>query len=158
MYKILLITILLLTSGCAKISPFSPNNKQKINNNGQIEDIKNNQNGIMADILKLKNKLDIMARDIENLQQGIVNNNNRNYGVQILQGDGSLIFIFALAICGFVIFNYRSKSIRYKKAAEIMGKQIKGLKNLEIENEVFALAIYEKVEKDVYEFMKNQQS
>jgi hypothetical protein len=151
----ILFCFLILFSGCAKISPLSPNNKQNINNqNGHIEDIKSNQNGIMADIANLRNKLDVMARDLENLQQGLVNSNNKNFGVQIFQGDGGLIFAFSLIVCGLVIYNYRQKAVNYKKAAEIMGNEIRQLKNVEIENNIFMNALNAKVEEDVYKLLK----
>lgn len=147
---------LVLIIGCAKISPFNPNNRQNINNsNGTIEDIRNNQNGIMADIANLRNKLNIMAQDLENLQQGLINSNNKNFGIQIFQGDGGLIFAFSLIVCGFVIYNYRKKAINYKKAAEIMSNEIKQLKNVDIENNIFMNALGAKIEKDVYNLLRN---
>ena len=58
---------ILATSGC-KFSPLSPNNNPNINNgSGDIGDIKNNQNGILADIAAIRKELDVVARDVRAL-------------------------------------------------------------------------------------------
>lgn len=150
------VTIMLLSSGCS-VSPFSPRNNNKINNsNGEIQDIKNNQNGFMLDLAELRNKMDLVARDIDNMQQGFMNSNNKNYGVQIFQGEGGLLMAVALLVGGIVIvFMYRNEAIKYKKTAEILGKEIKSLKDINLENKIFTLAIKENIEKNVYESLKN---
>ena len=148
---------MILLSGCAKISPLSPNLNNKINNQGEIDQIKNNQNGLMADLLNLKSKLDIVAGDIENLQQGYINKNNRNYGIQVFHGDGGLIVGFGLlSFLGFLVYNYRTKALKYKKTAEIIGEEVKKLKNLDIENKIFMSALNNNVEKNTYEVLNPQ--
>jgi hypothetical protein len=156
MNKIIIVMLTLILSGC-NVSPLSPSNRPKINNqNGTIEDIKNNQNGLMADLANIRSRLEIMARDVENLQNGFINSNNRNYGVQIFQGEGGLIAgVLLISFLGFLVFNYRSKAIKYEKVANIMGKEIKSLKNKNIENEIFITALGAKVEEDVYKILKN---
>lgn len=151
----ILTAFLILISGC-KFSPLSPQNNQRINNqNGTIEDIRNNQNGLMADLANIRSKLEIMARDVENLQQGFINSNNRNYGVQIFQGEGGLIAgVSIILFLSFLVFNYRVKAEKYKKVASIMGKEIKSLNNKKIENEIFMSALGAKVEEDVYKILK----
>lgn len=142
-------------AGC-NFSPLSPSNKPNIRNNGEIGDIKNNQNGMMAEILSLKNRLDLVARDIENLQNGIINSNNKNSGIQIFQGDGGLAVGFTIiSVLIILIFNYKSKSDKYKKTAEIFGSQIKELKNQNLENKVFSMALEKNVEKNVYKILKS---
>ena len=154
MKNILLLTLIFL-SGCAKISPLSPNLNNKINNNGEIDQIKNNQNGVMTDLLSLKSKLDVVARDIENLQSGYINKNNRNYGIQIFHGDGGLIVGFGIfTMLGFLIYRYRLEALKYKKTAEIIGNEVKKLKNLDMENRIFMTALSHKVEKNTYEVLK----
>lgn len=144
---------IILLSGC-NVSPLSPANRPRINNNSG--DISSNQNGVMSEIAALKNRMDIMAQEIENIQSGLVNSNNRNFGVQIFQGDGGLaVGLVLFAILGIVAFNYKLKADKFRKTAEIFGKQIKSLQNTEIENEVFAAALAGKVEADVYKILKS---
>lgn len=153
--KNLLLIILILVSGCARINPLSPKSNNKINNQqGEIDQIKNNQNGVMTDLLSLKNKLDVVARDIENLQSGYINKNNRNYGIQIFHGDGGLLIGFGVcSILGYLIYRYRMEAIKYKKTAEILGQEVKKLNNLDIENRIFMSALSNKVEKNTYEVL-----
>lgn len=151
---IFLILTSIALSGC-NVSPLSPSNRPRINNNGEIGDIKNNQNGIMAEIANLKSRLDVVARDIENLQNGLINSNNKNFGVQIFQGDGGLaVGLTLVALLSFLAISYKLKSDRYKKTAEIFGKKIKELNNVSIENELFTAALANKVEADVYKILK----
>ena len=69
MKKIAAIALLcVLFTGCG--SPFANKQRQEIDNqNGKIDDIANNTNGIMLDLLKLKNEQQILQRDVENFQQ-----------------------------------------------------------------------------------------
>jgi len=153
--KKILIVICFFIIGC-NVSPLSPRNNNKINNNGgAIEDIKSNQNGLMADLANIRSKLELMARDVENLQQGFMNSNNKNYGIQIFQGEGGLIAgMGIIAILGLLTYNYKTKADRYKKTAEILGKEIKSLKNKDIENSIYMSALGAKVEEDVYKILK----
>jgi hypothetical protein len=116
----------------------------------------NNQNGVMAEILSLKSRLDVIAQDVDNLQSGLVNTNNKNFGVQIFHGEGGLaagvVIILSLAL---LALNYRLKSEKYRKTAEIFGEQIKKMRNSEVEEEVFKAALAQKVEADVYKILKN---
>lgn len=154
--KKLILICLLICAGC-NVSPLSPRNNNKINNqNGTIEDIKNNQNGLMADLANIRSKLDLMARDVENLQQGFMNSNNKNFGVQIFQGEGGIIAGLGLmAILGLLTFNYKIKADKYKKTAEILGKEIKSLHNKELENKIYISALDAKVEENIYKILKN---
>lgn len=140
-------------SGC-NVSPLSPSNRPRINNNSG--EIQSNQNGIMSEIAALKSRMDVMAQEIENIQSGLVNSNNKNFGIQIFQGDGGLAVGLALfVILGLIAVNYKLKADKYKKTAEIFGEQIKNLRNPNIENEVFTAALAKKVEADVYKILKN---
>lgn len=145
----------ILLSGC-NVSPLSPSNRPRINNNGEIGDIKNNQNGMMAEILNLKNRLEIVARDVENIQNGFINSNNKNFGVQIFQGEGGLIVGFSLVVIfGLLAVNYKLKADKYKKTAELFGSQIRKMQNTEIENKIFSAALAEKIESPVYKILKD---
>jgi len=145
----------LAIQGC-NFSPLSPSNRPRINNSGEIGDIKNNQNGMMAEILSLKNRLDLVARDVENLQNGFINSNNKNFGVQIFQGDGGLaVGLSLIVILVLVAANYKLKADRYRKTAEIFGDQIREMGNSEVEDKVFTAALAKRVEADVYKILKN---
>lgn len=143
-------------SGC-NVSPLSPSNRHNIrNNSGEIGDMKNNQNGIMAEIMSLKGRMDLMARDIENIQNGFINHNNRNNGVQIFQGDGGLaVGLSLLFVLAVVALNYRLKSEKYKKTAELFAKQVKELRSPEVEEKILVGAIEKKVESEVFRMLKN---
>ena len=154
-YLVAVAVAMTLISGC-NVSPFSPSNRPRIRNNGEIGDMNNNQNGVMAEILSLKNRLDVIAQDVENLQNGFINTNNRNFGVQIFHGEGGLaagvVIILSLAL---LALNYRMKSEKYRKTAEIFGEQIRKMRSPEVEEEVFKAALASKVEADVYKILKN---
>lgn len=147
--------VTILISGC-NVSPLSPSNRPRINNNGDIGEIRNNQNGLMAEVLSLKNRLDIIAKEVENIQNGFINSNNKNFGIQIFQGEGGLaIGLSLIVILSLVAANYKLKSEKYKKTAEILGKKIKNLNNVELENDIFTAALANKVESQVYRVLKD---
>lgn len=154
MRKSSLLIIALILSGC-NMSPLSPSNRQIIRNNGDVGDIKNNQQGIMLELANLKNRMDIMAQEIENLQNGFINHNNKNNGVQIFQGDGGLLVgLSCIAILGIVAFNYKMKSERYKKTAEIFGKKIKNMNDPMLKDELLLGALENKVEEEALKILK----
>lgn len=159
-YLSLIIIILVAFSGCSKnLSPFSPDMKNEINNqNGKIEDIKNNQNGLMLELIKLRNEQQIHAEKIDNFQQGLVNRRNENFGIQILQGDGALVMVFALGtIAMMLIYHYRTKAVKKEKAADILAQQIVNYNDDSLTDGVFVSAMYTDVEKDVFDLItKNQ--
>jgi hypothetical protein len=151
---VVLAVALLAFSGC-NFSPLSPSNRQRINNSGEIGDINSNQNGVMAEILSLKSRLDLIARDVESLQSGLINSNNKNFGIQIFQGDGGLaVGLVLFSLLGIVAANYKLKSDKYKKTAEIFGEQIKNMNDIGLEDRIFAAALAEKVEDKVYKMLK----
>lgn len=153
--KFIILLILLSSLAGCNVSPLSPSNRPRINNSGSIGEIKSNQNGIMAEIALLKNKMEILARDVENIQNGFINSNNKNSGVQIFQGDGGLAVGFSLvAVLGLLVINYKLKADKYKKTAEIFGAQVREMKNSEMEDKVFVAALANKVEKNVYDILK----
>lgn len=149
-----LVASAMLASGC-NLSPFSPNNRHRIKNSGEIGDTNSNQNGIMAEIGKIKNRMDVMAQDIENLQSGLINTNNRNFGVQIFQGEGGLaagvVVVVALAL---LAVNYKLQSNRYKKTAEILGQQVRKKASQADEEEIYTAALARRVEREVYGILK----
>lgn len=142
-----------LAAGC-NVSPLSPVNRPRIKNSGEIGDIKNNQNGIMAEVMSLKSRMDVLARDVENLQSGLVNSNNRNFGVQIFQGEGGLAagVVIVVALASLAV-SYRLRSERYRKTAEIFAEQVRKMGE-EAEERAFEAALANKVERDVYKMLK----
>jgi len=127
------------------------------NQNGQIEDIKNNQNGVMLDLLNLRNEQSVQARDIENVQQGLINKSNS--GIQILQGDGALVMIFALATVGMLlIYHYKTKAFKNEKTAEILAQQIAMYDDVTLDDDVFVAAMNTDVEADIYHLMVKSQA
>lgn len=154
MKKIIAVLLILFVSGC-NFSPLSPSNRQNIKGNGEIGDIKNNQQGFMAELMNLKSRMDVMAQEIENMQNGLINQNNKNNGVQILQGDGGLVVgISSVAMLAIVALAYRIKAEKYKKTAEIFGTQIKKMGDSRIEEAVLVGALANKVEAEAFGILK----
>lgn len=153
------VLLALTLSGCG--SPFANKQRQAIENqNGKIDDISNNTNGIMLDLLKLKNEQQILQRDVDNFQQGLVNlsNKNDNQGIQIFQGEGGMVIGFALVtIAMLLIYNYRTKAIQNQKAAELMAQQIVLYDNNELKDNVFKAAMYTDAEENVYNLITKHQ-
>lgn len=150
---------LLAFPGCGRIDPLSPRLENEISNqNGKIDDIQNNQNGVLLEFGKLKNDQNIMAEKINNMQQGLVNKNNENTGVQIFQGDGGLIAAFAIAVfLILIIYHYKTRADRKQKIAEILAQEITLYNDLALENEVFAAAMNTDVEEDIYKLIVKHQ-
>lgn len=155
-FGLIIVLSILATSGC-KFNPLSPNNNPNIQNgSGDIGDIKNNQNGILAEIAAIRKELDVVARDVENLQSGFINSNTKNTGITLFQGDGGLIVglvVFSLLI--FLTYDYRKKALEYKKTAEVMGQEIKALQSKELEESVLLSAMGAKVEEKAYKILKS---
>lgn len=124
------VLILVLFSGCANFNP-----KSKINNgNGKINDINNNQNGMMVELGKLKQDTEVLNSKLKEIQNGLVNLNmavsrNDNTGVQILQGDGSLFLVFSCIVlaCVFYFKNKDNEDTMKIFAEKIMDSQDEGL-------------------------------
>lgn len=159
MKKILACLILsVLLSGC-NVSPLSPSNRPNIKNNGEMGDIKSNQQGIMAEMLNLKNRMDVMAQEIENIQNGFINHNNKNSGIQIFQGDGGLIAgMSCMALLALVAINYKLKSDKYKKTAEIFGERIRSMNRPEVEEEVLVGALKNRVDIEAFKILRGNQT
>jgi predicted PurR-regulated permease PerM len=146
--------VCLFVAGC-NVSPFSPNTKQEVQNQGgSIDEIKNNTNGIMSEIGTMKQKLDIHASKIGEIQEGIANlkvkiGGNENNGTQILSGDGALLSIFAIAVIGMLLFYFYKE----KKITKILATEIKNRNDVSLHEGVIRAASYTMVEKDVYNLL-----
>ena len=150
----LLLCLVVVFTGC---KPFSPGIKEDINNqNGKIDELRNNQNGVMTDILKLQQKADVNARDIENMQQGLINKNDshENTGIQILSGDGALLLVFVITCVSlYFIFHYRGRAITNEKVASILATQVAGRNDVELENDIFLASLNAGVQENLYTMM-----
>jgi len=155
--KNIILSIILCFSlvGC---SNFNPRMQNKIDNkNGKIDEIKNNQNGLMLELGKLRQDAEIQNSQLKEVQQGMLNLNatgirNENKGVQILQGDGALILIFALGTVAMLLF-YKRKSDKNEKIANIMAQEVMLLNDQKLNDKILNLSIKTKLEKDVYKMM-----
>lgn len=154
----LIILSSLLLTGCGNFSPRSP----KINNqNGTIEELKNNQNGVMADLEALKNQQDIQNSRLDRIQQGILNLQNiyENSGIQILSGPGgTIVAIIGMGCLTIVVLHYRHKSKEYEKTANILAQKIVSMDDQNIENSIFESAMKQKCEGSVLKVFKRQKA
>jgi outer membrane murein-binding lipoprotein Lpp len=133
---LILLTCTLLT-GCADVSPrdnVSPRLQQDINNQqGKIDRIENNQNTIRAEIERIS----------------LINKENNNTGIQILQGDGALVVVFALISLFIVLYYFHRQAEGYRKSAEILAEQVVRAKDDNLEDNVKKAAEYTDVEERV---------
>lgn len=142
--------------GCANVSPRM---QPKIEGNGKIDEIKNNQNGVMAEIGKLKQNAEIQQSQLKEIQNGLLNLNvalsrNENSGVQILQGDGALIMVFSLGVIGMLLYWYRDRAIKSEKASNIMAKEIAKFNDPVLNDAVLHAAMNTEYESHVYNLLK----
>ena len=156
MKRIFLALILLSFMGCANISP---RNQPKIDNqNGKIDEIRNNQNGVMAEIGKLKQDSEITNSKLKEVQTGLLNLNaavsrNENSGVQILQGDGALIFIFSIIVIGMLLYSYRNRAMKSEKTSEILANEIAKFNDAGLNDNIIKAAMNSSSEKEVYHLL-----
>jgi len=163
MRRILTILVIALSvgmSGCANLNP--RNNSPIDNNNGRIDEIRNNQNGVMAEIGKLKQSAEIQNSQLKEVQNGLLNLNaslsrNENSGVQILQGDGALILVFSLAVIGMLLYWYRDRAVKSEKTAEIMAKEIARFNDPVLNDNVLRAAMNTESEGHVYHMLMRLQ-
>jgi hypothetical protein len=159
MKKFIFLIALIFLSGCAN---FNPRNNPKIENkSGKIEDIRTNQNGIMAEIGKLRQEMEVNNSKLKEIQSGLVNINsaisrNENTGIQIIQGDGALIFVFAIIVVGMFLFYYRDRAIKSEKTGELMAREIARFNSPKFETEILSIAAEENRAKDIYELIKQR--
>ena len=152
----LMIAMMVGVSGCANLNP--RNNSPINNSNGKIDEIRNNQNGVMAEIGKLKQSAEIQNSQLKEVQNGLMNLNvalsrNENSGVQILQGDGALIMVFSLAVIGMLLYWYRDRAITSEKASSIMAREIARFNDPNLNDNVLRAAMNTDSEKHVYHLL-----
>ena len=147
-------------TGCGNLSPRQ--DQQIDNRNGEIEELKNIQNGINAEIGKLRQESEITNSTLKDVQTGMVNfqaklSSNENSGIQVLQGDGALILVFALAVIGMLLFHYRRLYKKNEKAADLLAQQIINRGDIYLDDTVFQAAMHTDVETEIYHLMTKHQ-
>ena len=158
--KIRFVIVLLICLNFAGCANFNPRNQPRINNqSGKIEEIKNNQNGVIAELGKVRQEISAQNSKLKEIQSGLVNLNaaisrNENSGVQIIQGDGALIFIFSLVVLGMLMFWYRDRAVKSEKASEIMAKEIAKFNDPELNESILKEAINSNSARRIYELIK----
>ena len=157
--KWIFILSVIFLSGCAN---FNPRMNPRINNkDGQIDEIKNNQNGVIAEIGKLRQDAEIQNSKLDEVQNGLLNLNasvsrNENSGVQILQGDGALILVFSLAVIAMILYWYRERAINGEKTVSIMSKEIARFNHPNLNDNILKAAMEENKEVYVLSLLKKE--
>lgn len=159
--KIFLVALFgLFVTGCAN-GNFSPRNNPKINNEqGKIDEIKSNQNGVLAEIGKLKQDAQIMESQLKEIQNGLLNVNamisrNENNGIQILQGDGSLIMVFCIGLFAIMLF-YRNKYIAKEKSISIIAQEVSLFNNADLNEKILRAAMTKGEGKQMLKLLQNR--
>ena len=159
MTRIAILCILIFLGGCAN---FNPLNKPRIQNqNGKIEDIKTNQNGLMLELGQVRQELSAQNSKLKEIQSGLVNINaavsrNENTGIQIIQGDGALIFIFAIIVIGMFLFYYRDRAIKSEKTTQLMAREIARFNSTKLESNLIQSAVLDGKAQEIYELIKKR--
>lgn len=140
-----------LLIGC-NVSPLSPSSR--IRNNGNVNELKENQNGIMLDLIELEQKQKLIMEKLETLQQGFINQNNKNFGVQIFHGEGGLLLgAFILTLSIFAAVYYKLSSDKNKKVSKLLAQQIKMENNEHLNEKIYLCALETRVGKEVYKLL-----
>jgi hypothetical protein len=144
-------------AGCGN---FSPRLQNRIDNkDGKIDEIKNNQNGIMLEIGKLRQQAEIQNSQLNEVQQGFLNLNaagvrNENKGIQILQGDGALIMVFSIIALGMFLLYYKNKSDKNEKIANVLAGEVMLANDPVMNDNILRSARFTPLEKPIFEIMK----
>lgn len=119
---LIILTLLFSSTGC-NVSPFSPKSRIQARD---VEDLKNNTNGIIAEIGKLRQDNQNINSKLNDVQQGFINNKfNENRGVQIFQGDGALILLFGIGVVAMLLIYMYKELNKATKTNHILADSIK---------------------------------
>lgn len=134
-FSLIIISIILFSTGCRNFSPRL--NQKNVNPNG---DVNNNQQGMMIELGKIRKETEILSSNLREIQEGLINLNaavskNENSGIQILQGDGSLIMIFGLGVL-LIVFYFKNKN--NQEAVKILTKKI-----IDFDNDILTKSVVE---------------
>lgn len=159
MKKILFLTILTISAISVGCSNFNPRSQPRIDNSGKIDDIKTNQNGVMAEIGKMRQDIAYSNSKLKEIQTGLLNINaavsrNENTGIQLIQGDGALIFVFAIIVIGMFMYYYRDRAIKSEKTTDMMAREIARYNDPLLNDSVLKSAIETGQAREVYALIK----
>jgi len=161
MKRMLLATIavafLIFIPGCPDISPFSPENRNRIEGvEGDIEEIETVQDSLVLELQRLRQENTIMAEKIESFQQAQGNFIDQNSGIKI--GDGFIIGgVLLIGFAMFLIYHYRTKMLQNKEASEILAQQVALYDDTDLNDQIFMAAMNTKAEGEVYHLMVKSQ-
>ena len=161
MKRILLLIFMIF--GLIGCSGFNPRLDQQIDNqNGKIDEIRSNQNGVMLELGKLRQSADIQNSQVHEFQQGMFNLNaalskNENSGIQILQGDGALILVFGLGVVGMILYWYRDRTIKSEKSLEIVTKEVARINDPILNDNILRAAMHTPTENKIFHLLVKQQ-
>ena len=81
---------------------------------------------------------------------------NENTGIQIIQGDGALIFIFAIIVIGMFLFYYRDRAIKSEKTTQLMAREIARFNSTKLESNLIQSAVLNGKAQEIYELIKKR--
>lgn len=159
MRRILFLICAILSIGVSGCANLSPRNNSPINNqDGKIDEIRNNQNGLMLELGKLKNDAAVQDSQLKEVQQGMLNLNtaitrNENSGVQILQGDGALVVVFGLGVIGMLLYWYRDRAVKSEKAVDIITREVARINDPVLNDNILKAAMNTENESQLYHLL-----
>lgn len=136
----------LLFVGCDNFSPRM--RRQNLNNeNARINGLENNQNALKLELGRIANELGIQNSQIDEIQQGWANvkAHNENKGIQVFNGDGALILVFATITVG-MLFYYMYQAERFRKATSIIAREIAKVQDPSLKRQILLAAENTEVE------------
>lgn len=148
----ILMAVLLVTSlGCGNLSPRNDGKMGRINNKkGKIDGLSEEMKNLQGSVNK---ELRVQAGKLDNLQEGMIVSRKDNTGVQILQGDGVLVLVLALAMLatagGLGVLYYKNRFQKAEKATQLLANEVTMHNNLELEDKIFTAARHAGLHKEV---------
>ena len=146
------IFIILVMPGCGNLSP---RQQQHINNqDGKIGEIDNLANSLKAEVGNLKTQNEIQNSKIGQMQQGMVNMQSNNSGIQILSGPGGLtLSVIALISATMLALHYRGIAKVQTKTSEILAQTIAAHQDNQLNENVFHAAMFTDAEENILKLM-----
>lgn len=158
--KKLLLALMCITvfglSGCDNLSPRL--RQQMDNQNGRIGEIENNQDTIKNEMMNLKNDNQIQDSQLDHIQQGLINSQNNNNGIQILSGNGGLLLgLIGIVSLFLIMLHYRQRAITHEKAADILAETVVSHDDPALADDVFKAAMYTDAEETMLHLVSKHQ-
>jgi hypothetical protein len=113
----------------------------------------------MAEIGKMRQDIAYSNSKLKEIQTGLLNINaavsrNENTGIQLIQGDGALIFVFAIIVIGMFMYYYRDRAIKSEKTTDMMAREIARYNDPLLNDSVLKSAIETGQAREVYALIK----